>query len=294
MRRFVGNRTYRVTFWVLLVFLLTGFLQSHTRQRNVGWVSTARAAEDQTDLSTTVPLSSASAAPEGRGMGRPKSSHPDPFSVILLEVAVIIAVAGIGRWVANKFEQPSVLGELLIGVVLGNIGYWLGWPFFVLVMQLGSAGPLFNEVWLTGQSVADSAKHVFSPEQLAEGGVGHQIVGMVTGPGGTSLVVMGFALWLFSNLGVILLLFMVGLESSVEEMLKVGVRALSVAIIGTVAPFALGLLVTMWLLPDSDTPARLFLAATLCATSVGITARVLKDLGRLHRGSGPTTSWTSS
>ena len=55
-----------------------------------------------------------------------------------------------------------------------------------------------------------------------------------------------------------------------------------VAVVGTVAPFAFGLFVTMWLLPDSSTPTRLFLAATLCATSVGITARVLKDLGKLQ------------
>lgn len=282
MRSPLGNGTYRIVSGVILVFLLMGFLQSHWHQTNVGWVNTASAAEDHSDLSTTVPDASSSTTLEGSGVRRPESGHADPFSIILLEVAVIIAVAGVGRWAANRFEQPSVLGELLIGVVLGNIGYWLGWSFFVLVMQLGNAGPLFNEVWLTGQSVADSAKHVFSPAELAEGGVGHQIVGIVTGPGGAGYVVMGFALWLFSNLGVILLLFMVGLESSVDEMLKVGVRALTVAVVGTVAPFAFGLLVTMWLLPNSDTPTHLFLAATLCATSVGITARVLKDLGKLQ------------
>ncbi len=235
MRELAGSRTHRVTFGVILVFLLMGFLQGHWRQTNIGWVTTASAAEDQPDLSATEPPSPASTTLEGSRAGRSESGQSDPFSIILLEVAVIIAVAGVGRWVASRFEQPSVLGELLIGVVLGNIGYWLGWPFFVLVMQLGNAGPLFNEVWLTGQSVADSAKHVFSSEQLAEGGVGHQIIEIVTGPGGTGLVVMGFALWLFSNLGVILLLFMVGLESSVDEMLKVGARALIVAAVGTVA-----------------------------------------------------------
>jgi len=282
MRKLHGNRTYHIVFGVIMVFLLMGFLQGHWRQTNIGWVTTASAAEDQPDLSATESPSPVSTTLEGSRARRSESGHVDPFSIILLEVAVIIAFAGVGRWVANRFKQPSVLGELLIGVVLGNIGYWFGWPFFVLVMQLGSASPLFNEVWLTGQSVADSAKHVFSPEQLVEGGVGHQIIEIVTGPGGTGYVVMGFALWLFSNLGVILLLFMVGLESSVDEMLEVGVRALIVAIVGTVTPFALGLLVTMWLLPDSGTPTCLFLAATLCATSVGITARVLKDLGKLQ------------
>jgi Kef-type K+ transport system membrane component KefB len=57
-----------------------------------------------------------------------------------------------------------------------------------------------------------------------------------------------------------------------------------VAVVGVVAPFALGLGLCMGLLPDDGMPAHLFVAATLCATSVGITARVLKDLGRIQTG----------
>lgn len=279
MRKLGENRTYRVVFGIILAFLLMGFLQSHWRQTNIGWVTTAEASEDQADLPRTEPPSSTSTTAEA---GRSESGHSDPFSVILLEVAVIIGVAGIGRWVAGKFEQPSVLGELLIGVVVGNIGYWLGWPFFVLVMELGNAGPLLAEVWNSGQSVAEAATHVFSASELAHGGVGQQVVETVTGPGGSSYVAMGFALWLFSNLGVVLLLFMVGLESSLDDMFRVGPRAAMVAVLGIIAPFCLGLLVTIALLPDFGMPVHLFLAATLCATSVGITARVLKDLRRIQ------------
>lgn len=83
-----------------------------------------------------------------------------------------------------------------------------------------------------------------------------------------------------ASLGVLLLLFEVGLESTVRDMLKVGLSSLLVAVTGVVAPFALGWGVGLVLLPDASTYVHAFLGATLCATSVGITARVLQDLGR--------------
>lgn len=85
---------------------------------------------------------------------------------------------------------------------------------------------------------------------------------------------------LLASLGVLLLLFEVGLESTVGQMRAVGLPALRVAVVGVVAPVVLGLGVTTVLLPESSVHTRAFIAATLCATSVGITARVLRDLGR--------------
>jgi len=85
---------------------------------------------------------------------------------------------------------------------------------------------------------------------------------------------------LLARIGVLILLFEVGLESTVRQMLEVGLSSLFVAILGVVAPFALGWLVGTWLLPQTSTYVHAFLGATLCATSVGITARVLKDLNR--------------
>jgi Kef-type K+ transport system membrane component KefB len=85
---------------------------------------------------------------------------------------------------------------------------------------------------------------------------------------------------MLAGLGVLILLFEVGLESTVTQMMKVGFSAVLVAVIGVATPFALGWLVTAWLLPDATIYAQIFLAATLTATSVGITARVLQDLGR--------------
>ena len=82
-----------------------------------------------------------------------------------------------------------------------------------------------------------------------------------------------------AELGVILLLFEVGLESTVAQMARVGASALLVATVGVVVPFVLGWGVSAWLLPDAPMQVHVFLGATLTATSVGITARVLKDLG---------------
>jgi Kef-type K+ transport system membrane component KefB len=87
---------------------------------------------------------------------------------------------------------------------------------------------------------------------------------------------------MLARLGVLVLLFEVGLESTVGQMLKVGLPSLLVATLGVITPFALGWGVGAWLLPGHGVYVHAFLGATLCATSVGITARVLKDLGRLQ------------
>jgi Kef-type K+ transport system membrane component KefB len=85
-----------------------------------------------------------------------------------------------------------------------------------------------------------------------------------------------------AEIGVIILLFEVGLESDLKEMLEVGWSSLLVATLGVVAPFFLGWAVAAYFLPGEGTLAHIFIGATLCATSVGITARVFKDLGKLR------------
>jgi Kef-type K+ transport system membrane component KefB len=238
----------------------------------------AQAAQPQTAAPAEAPAAADEHAEEEHAGG----GHTDPFSTVMLELALIMLAAAMGRWAAMRSGQPAVLGELLIGVVIGNIAYAFGSPLFTLIMHIGEAQPLFAEMWTNGFSLEAAAQTVFSESALAPGGAGARLISVVTGPNGSTLVLMGFALWLFSNLGVILLLFMVGLESSVDEMLRVGPRATVVALIGIVAPFALSLGATLWLLPLVAMPVHIFIAATLCATSVGITARVFKDLHRIH------------
>jgi len=83
-----------------------------------------------------------------------------------------------------------------------------------------------------------------------------------------------------ASLGAILLLFEVGLESTVDDMRRVGGRATLVATLGVIAPWILGVGVARLMLPDRGFEVGMFLGAALTATSVGITARVLRDLGR--------------
>ena len=150
--------------------------------------------------------------------------HGDAVAPVILALAVILLVAKLGGHVASRLGQPAVLGELVAGVLVGNL-HLVGVEWF--------------------QGIASNAS-----------------VGVL------------------AQLGVLILLFQVGLESTVRDMLKVGVPSLLVAILGVAAPFALGWGVGAIMLPDHSPYAHAFLGATLTATSVGITARVLSDLGK--------------
>jgi len=117
--------------------------------------------------------------------------------------------------------------------------------------------------------------------------LGELCAGIVLG----NLVIFGFSraeplktnetIAALAELGVIILLFEVGLESDLKEMVEVGWSSLLVAVLGVIAPFFLGWAVSAYFIPGEDRLAHIFIGATLCATSVGITARVFKDLGKL-------------
>jgi len=83
-----------------------------------------------------------------------------------------------------------------------------------------------------------------------------------------------------AEIGIVVLMFTVGLESTVPQMMSVGLPSLRVAVLGVVFPIALGLLGSLLILP-AGTPwiLGLFIGACLCATSVGITAQVLGEKG---------------
>ena len=117
--------------------------------------------------------------------------------------------------------------------------------------------------------------------------LGELFAGIVLG----NLVIFGFnqaeplktnvTIAALAELGVIILLFEVGLESDLKEMVEVGWSSLLVAVLGVIAPFLLGWAVSAYFIPDETRLVHIFIGATLCATSVGITARVFKDLGKL-------------
>jgi len=112
--------------------------------------------------------------------------------------------------------------------------------------------------------------------------LGGSVLGIVPTAGPASEVVHVFA-----ELGVVLLLFEIGLETDLREMFRVGPASFSVATVGVILPFALGFAYWAYVPHAASggstdlTTAAVFVGATLTATSVGITARVLSDLDRM-------------
>src|SRR5690349_18504080 len=110
--------------------------------------------------------------------------------------------------------------------------------------------------------------------------LGEMIGGILVGVSGLHFVdPHAPVLHLLSELGVVLLLFLIGLETDLHRLLSVGVAAVSVAVAGVALPFVAGYGVGAML--GYPTTVAVFLGAALTATSVGITARVLSDLGHL-------------
>ena len=141
-------------------------------------------------------------------------------------LSLIIAAAKLGGELLGRLGQPPVLGELLMGVLLGNLRL-----FGITVLE-----PLRDSSMLR----------------------------------------------VVAEIGAILLLFEVGVESNLFQLLAVGWSSLVVAALGVIAPMILGYIVSSQLLPDASWLTHLFIGGTLTATSVGITARVLKDLGKAN------------
>jgi Kef-type K+ transport system membrane component KefB len=164
------------------------------------------------------PVVLAATEPEGGG-------HTSPVISVLLALATILLAAKVGGDIMSRLRQPEVLGELLVGIILGNLSL-LGIHTFQFLRE-------------------------------------------------------DLVLEILSELGVILLLFEVGLHTTIPDMLRVGGSALLVAVLGVIVPFFLGWGVGAYFVPQAENLVHVYLGATLTATSVGITARVLIDLKRV-------------
>jgi Kef-type K+ transport system membrane component KefB len=110
--------------------------------------------------------------------------------------------------------------------------------------------------------------------------VGEILGGVVAGPAMLGIYQVNPETTLFAEIGVVLLLFQVGVETRLHDLLKVGPTALAVGVLGVAVPFAGGFLAAE--LAGGDLVLAIFLAAALTATSVGITSNVLRDLGALE------------
>jgi Na+:H+ antiporter len=130
-------------------------------------------------------------------------------------------------------------------------------------------------VWLAAKLAGEAMERIGQTAVLGE-----LLAGVLIGPGFLNLVHESEVLHALAELGVLLLLFEVGLESDLDELLRAGLQAALVAVVGVLVPFAAGYAVMAWF--GHPPLLAVFVGATLTATSVGITARVLADLGRLQ------------
>ncbi|WP_115304013.1 cation:proton antiporter [Legionella beliardensis] len=200
----------------------------------------------------------------------------DPIANVILWVTLFFSFAILGRYVAKRLNQPGVLGELLMGVFVGNIFYFFGSPLIV-VLREGSAIYSILKDLLTNIPLAQSvAQSISNPYYAA------QVLQALSSSHGIEFIKVGYVLDVFSRYGVIFLLFKVGLESSIQELKHTGLASIKVAVIGVIAPIVLGFAVAYMIIPEASYKVNLFVAATLSATSIGITARVLSEMRKLQ------------
>ena len=162
-----------------------------------------------------------------------------------------------GGELCSRINLPPVLGQLVGGVLIGISAFRL------LVFPEG--GSLAEDSLTIGflQSTAglsaESAPSVYAAQSEV--------------------------ITLLSELGVIILLFEIGLESDLKELIRVGPIAAVVAVVGVVAPFVAGTVGLIYIFGTPVIPA-VFAGAALTATSIGITAKVLAELGQLSSEEG--------
>ena len=145
-------------------------------------------------------------------------------------------------------------------------------------MELGGLLLGLVIVWLAAKLAGEAMERIGQTAVLGE-----LLAGVLIGPGILGLVSESEILHALAEIGVIILLFEIGLESDLGELLRAGLQSTVVALVGIACPFALGYGLAIWW--GKPTLVAVFIGTTLTATSVGITARVLSDLGRLQEAS---------
>ncbi len=176
---------------------------------------------------------------------------------VLLSLVIIYFASKLGGEICSRINLPPVLGELVGGVIVGVSA------FNLLIFPEGGSTANDSLIIHFLQSTAG-----LTPE--ASPGV---------------FAAQSEVISLLSELGVIILLFEIGLESDLKELIRVGPQAAIVAVVGVVAPFATGTAGLVYLFNVPVVPA-IFAGAALTATSIGITAKVLAELGQLSSKEG--------
>ncbi len=111
--------------------------------------------------------------------------------------------------------------------------------------------------------------------------LGELSAGILLGVSGLGLVEVNDVLKVLAEIGILLLLFEIGLDTDIERLKSAGLKSIVVALFGAVFPFTVSALVSYYLF-DLTLVVSLFIGGTLTATSIGITMRVLKDLQKEH------------
>lgn len=155
---------------------------------------------------------------------------------------------------------PPPLGDLALAASQAPLGVMLG--VFVLFV----AAKLGEEV----------ARRLGQPAV-----VGELFGGFIVGPGVLGLVVPGETAAVLAEIGVVILLFSVGLEVRLDDLLAVGRPAVLTAIIAMILPIAAGVAIGLGI--GEELFPSLFIGLALAATSIGITSRVLAEMGVLDR-----------
>lgn len=182
---------------------------------------------------------------------------PMVLAGVLLSLVVIYLASKIGAEVSNWLGLPPVLGELVGGVVVG-----------VSALHL----LVFPEGGIDGS-------HSFIIKLL------EATAGLTPDAAQSTFLAQSEVISVLAELGVIILLFEIGLESNLKELMAVGIQATVVAVVGVAVPFAAGTAGLMALFGVPAIPA-IFAGAALTATSIGITSKVLSELGRLNSKEG--------
>jgi len=179
------------------------------------------------------------------------------IAAVLLSLVVIYFASKVGGELSNRIGLPPVLGELVGGVIVGVS------VLHLLVFPEGGADSSSSLIMVFLQTTAG-----LSPEATPQ-----------------VFAAQSEVISVLSELGVIILLFEIGLESNLKDLMAVGIQATIVAIVGVVVPFAAGTVGLMTLFGVGAVPA-IFAGAALTATSIGITSKVLAELGKLNSKEG--------
>src|SRR3989441_6009803 len=163
-------------------------------------------------------------------------------------------------------------------MLVANLGYYFHEPVLTLLREGETVRRILDMALVLNVGLGRAAQLV-----LPAGGHADRLAQILSGESGMAAISVYAFVDLLSRIAIIVLMFLVGLETSVNEMRRVGRTALLVAALGVVVPFLLGLGAMALLQPEAPLGTRLFISGILTATSVGITARVLRDLQQTYR-----------